>query len=171
MAASGTIVQRAYGLVVTALVAVSVLAACGDTNDEPAAGVPQSSPGTEDVAAELTAQRAIWKQAGVDTYEFTMSYYVFSGLYGDYRISVVDGETVSLVREDGSELDSRLSEELPGTIDALFDRLERSASADNFVAEYDSELGYPRSVLVDHMVNAVDDELEVRVTSLTPAAG
>ena len=99
-----------------------------------------------------------------------MSYYVFSGLYGDYRINVVDGETVSLVREDGTELDAMLAEELPGTVDELFDRLERSASADSFVAEYDSELGYPRSVLVDHMVNAVDDELEVRVTSLTPAA-
>jgi hypothetical protein len=128
-------------------------------------------PGTEEVAADLAAQRALWEQAGIDTYEFTMSYYVFSGLYGDYRISVVDGETVSLVREDGSELDSMLAEELPGTIDALFDHLERSASADNFVAEYDSELGYPRSVLVDHMVNAVDDELEVRITSLTPGAG
>ena len=126
--------------------------------------------GTEEVAAELTAQRAIWEQAGVDTYEFTMSYYVFSGLYGDYRINVVDGETVRLVREDGSELDEMLADELPSTIDELFNRLERSVTADSFVAEYDSELGYPRSVLVDHMVNAVDDELEVRVTSLTPAA-
>jgi hypothetical protein len=128
-------------------------------------------PGTEEVAADLAAQRAHWEQAGIDTYEFTMSYYVFSGLYGDYRINVVDGETVRLVREDGSELDAMLAEELPSTIDELFDRLERSVTADSFVAEFDSELGYPRSVLVDHMMNAVDDELEVRVTSLTPAAG
>ena len=128
-------------------------------------------PGTEEVAADLAAQRALWEQAGIDTYEFTMSYYVFSGLYGDYRINVVDGETVRLVREDGSELDAMLADELPSTIDELFDRLERTVTADSFVAEYDPELGYPRSVLVDHIVNAVDDELEVRVTSLTPAAG
>jgi hypothetical protein len=125
-------------------------------------------PGTEEVAAELAAQRATWEQAGVDSYEFTMGIEVFGPLYGAYRIVVVDDAPVSMVREDESE--APLPAELPGTIDAVFDLLERSVSADRFVATYDPDLGYPRSVTIDHILNAIDDELAVHVTSLTPSA-
>ena len=63
--------------------------------------------------------------------------------------------------------------DLPLTIDELFDELERQVSGDSFVATYDPQLGFPVSVEVDQMLNAVDDELEVRVADLVagvPAA-
>ena len=123
-------------------------------------------PGTEEVASELAAQRVTWEQAGVDSYEFTMRIEVFGPLYGDYRIVVVDDAPVSMVRED--ETQAPLPAELPGTIDAVFDLLARSVSADSFEATYDPDLGYPMSVTIDHILNAIDDELAVHVTSLRP---
>jgi hypothetical protein len=125
-------------------------------------------PGTEEVASELAAQRARWEQASVDSYEFTMRIEVFGPLYGDYRIVVVDDAPVSIVRDDESQ--APLPAELPGTIDEVFDLLERSVSADRYEATYDPELGYPMSVMIDHILNAIDDELAVHVTSLTPGA-
>jgi hypothetical protein len=125
-------------------------------------------PTTEDVAAELAAQRARWEQAGIGSYEFIMRIEVFGPLHGDYRIVVVDDEPVSMAREDESR--APLPTELPGTIDAVFDMLERSVSADSFQATYDPDLGYPMSVTIDHIRNAIDDEFAVHVTFLTPAA-
>lgn len=125
-------------------------------------------PGAEDVAAELAAQRAIWEQEGPDSYEFTLHIEVFGPLHGDYRVTVVNDAPTNVVREDDSG--ASLSGELPGTIDALFDMLEWSVAADSFVATYDTELGYPVVVSIDHYLNAVDDEFGVDVTSLTPTA-
>jgi Family of unknown function (DUF6174) len=126
-------------------------------------------PGTEEIAAELAAKRAMWEQAGVNSYEFTMRIDVFGPWYGEWRVVVVDDEPVSIMRTDESQPDA--TADFPGTIDSVFDILERSVTADSFIATYDADLGYPVSVVIDHYLNAVDDELAIHVTSLTPAAG
>jgi hypothetical protein len=123
-------------------------------------------PGTEEVAAELAAQRATWAQAGPPSYEFTMEIEVFGPWYGDYRVAVTNGEPVSIVREDESS--APLTPDLPATIDAVFDVLEGMVTADSFEATYDPAAGYPVTVTIDNILNAVDDEFAVRVTSLTP---
>ena len=128
--------------------------------------------GTEDAAAELAAQRALWERTGPATYEFAMSWHVFNDTYGDYRIAVVDGQPMAVLRGDGTHLDpARVEGELPRTIDELFDQLQREVAADSFIATYDPAWGYPTSVKVDEMLNAIDDELEVAVSSLTPGVG
>ena len=38
-----------------------------------------------------------------------MSWHVFNLTYGDYRIVVVDGEPVSILREDGTRFDGELA--------------------------------------------------------------
>jgi Family of unknown function (DUF6174) len=127
--------------------------------------------GTEAAATELAAQRSIWERVGPGSYEFSMSWYLFSDMYGDYRITVVDSDPVSIVRNDGTQFDpARIEGDLPRTIDELFDFLERDVSAESFVATYDPELGFPRSVMVDEMLNSVDDELEVRVDEFIAGA-
>jgi hypothetical protein len=125
--------------------------------------------GTEGAAAELAAQRATWERVGPASYEFSMSWHVFNDTAGDYRIAVVDRRPVAILRSDGTHFDpSRVAGNLPTTIDELFDAFEREVSGDSFVATYDPALGYPTSVEVDEMRDAVDDELGVAVHSLTP---
>ena len=122
-------------------------------------------------ATELAAQREVWERNGPASYEFAMTWHVFNDTYGDYRIAVVDGQAVSISRGDGMQFDpARVEGDLPRTIDELFEWLQREVSADSFVATYDPDLGYPSSVTVDEMLNAVDDELEVNIPSLTPGA-
>jgi hypothetical protein len=84
-------------------------------------------------------------------------------------VVVVDDEPASIARTDDSQ--PAATADFPGTIDSVFDVLERSVTADSFTATYDPNLGYPVSVVIDNYLNAVDDELAVFVTSLTPAAG
>jgi uncharacterized protein DUF6174 len=123
--------------------------------------------GTEAAAEELAAQRAIWEQRGPDSYEFSMTWHIFNATYGDYRVGVADGAAVSIVKDATTRLaPGQVAGDLPVTIDELFVELERHLSGDSFVATYDSELGYPLSVEVDEMLEAVDDELEVRVSNL-----
>ena len=123
--------------------------------------------GTDVAAAELAAQRRTWEERGPDSYEFAMTWHIFNNSYGDYRIGVDDGVAVSVVKDGTTRLDPRfLDGQLPLTVDELFDQLDRRVSADRFVATYDPELGFPVDVTVDEMVDATDDELEVRITDL-----
>jgi hypothetical protein len=125
--------------------------------------------GTVDGASALAAARARWEQAGPSSYEFVMTWQIFNDTHGDYRIAVADGMPLSIERSDGTRLDpARVEGDLPRTIDELFDALTREISADSFAATYDPRLGYPTSVTVDKMLDAVDDELTVRVSELTP---
>ena len=134
--------------------------------------------GTDAAAAQLAAQRAMWDERGPDSYEFSMTWHIFNSSYGDYRIGVAHGAAVSIVKDGATRLnpagvESSSDAGLPLTIDELFDELERQVSGDSFVASYDPQLGFPVSVEVDQMLNAVDDELEVRVADLVvgvPAA-
>ena len=96
-----------------------------------------------------------------------MTWHIFNDTYGDYRIGVTDGVAVSVLKDGATRLNPvGAGRDMPLTIDDLFDELERQVAGDRFVATYDPELGFPVSVEVDQMLNATDDELEVRVTDL-----
>jgi hypothetical protein len=118
----------------------------------------------EDWAATLADHRATWHAAGIDTYGFTMKYTTMF-LHGVYRISVVDGtpvRAVGIIRDE--KRDYLNVPELPKTIDAIFDQLDRELAGASFSAEFDDVLGYPNHVCVDRLDNAVDDELEFFVS-------
>jgi hypothetical protein len=120
--------------------------------------------GASKAAATLTAQRAAWEAARIDSYDFTLSYTTMF-LFGTYRISVVDGAPVSAQRIEASGLkDYLLVPELPKTIDAVFDQLEGQLAGDRFDIEFDDLLGYPTHVRIDLAEDAVDDETEFAIT-------
>jgi Family of unknown function (DUF6174) len=130
-------------------------------------------PSREELTATIAAQRAKWTAAGVGDYEFTLRWGIFTATAGDYRVTVVDGQSAGvtslnkpMVSPDGPPLDVS---DIPATIEEVFDRLEAELGADRIVACYDSQLGYPVDVLVDQIFNAVDDELTMAISELTIA--
>ncbi len=130
-------------------------------------------PTRDELVSTIAAQRAKWDAAGVRTYEFTLHWEVFNLSAGDYRVTLVDGQPGVLTRldqpvaaPDAGPID--LSE-IPTTMEEVFDRLESELSADRIVACYDASLGYPVDVRVDRILNAVDDELTMRISDLTIA--
>ena len=109
---------------------------------------------------ELSEAQARWAVAALNDYSFRLSIGCFCGYAGQYSIEVHDGEVVSIESIDepypGGSLDpARL------TVDDLFEVLSRAVDngADEILAEYDAELGYPRSINIDYYRDAVDDEI------------
>ncbi len=125
-------------------------------------------PGVDHVDAILAARQAQWRAAGITSYQFSLAWRENSDLAGDYRITVIDGEPVRIVRHDRIQFNpDRLHGRLPATIDAIFDELERNVTADVFTAEYDPRRGYPVDVHVDAISEAIDDELDIAIDDLT----
>jgi hypothetical protein len=160
--------KHSTAVTVVLLAATLLGVGCGDDADNgPAAdGRPPSS---NELTATLAEQRAKWEAAAIDSYEFTLSWLGFGNPdYGvDYRVTVVNGEPAGIGPIGGTELDPGWLTELPGSIDEVFDRLEREVGADRVDAHYDPDIGYPIAVHVDRMISRIDDELEIRIYDLT----
>jgi hypothetical protein len=86
----------------------------------------------------------------------------------EFRV-LVDGQPAGIRRIGASEPDVGSLDELPGSIDVVFDLVERQVGADRVDVHYDPDLGYPVSVVADRMINAVDDEFEMRISDFTVA--
>jgi hypothetical protein len=129
-------------------------------------------PGSDEAVATLADQRAKWEATGITTYEFTLFWGQLNLLYGDYRVTVVDGQPAGVLRMDPGELDPGWEAEVPGTIDQVFDFLQRwIGGADQVDAKYDPDYGYPVAVRIDRIENAIDDEFEMRISDLTVGTG
>jgi hypothetical protein len=101
-----------------------------------------------DPGGDLSAARAKWVAAGLDTYTFDIEFHdVVTADYSETLTVRVESGIIVSVSEDGTEY-------LPGdvevpTVDELFDALGSwQLSGREFDAIYDSELGYPAVVVV-----------------------
>ena len=129
-------------------------------------------PGNDEAVAALAEQRAKWEATGITNYEFTLFWGQLNLLYGDYRVTVVDGRPAGVLRMDPGELAPGWEAEVPGTIDEVFDVLQPwVGGADQVDASYDPDSGYPVAVRIDRIENAVDDEFEMRISDLTVGTG
>jgi len=110
--------------------------------------------------------RAQWDRAHVVTYEMTLNVSCFCAIVGPMVVSVRDGAVVSAHRvSDGAAVDIRY---VP-TVDDIFDRIRDALKAKhgNIVLEFNDSLGYPARASLDPIVNAVDDEVDYTISSLT----
>lgn len=110
----------------------------------------------------LESARARWEAAGVTSYSFVMQRFCFCGhdLHRPVRIDVGSEGVLSAVYvDDGEPLGIPLDE--VDTIESLFaeiqDALDRDAH--EVLAEYDAGLGYPKSVSIDFILEAIDEEM------------
>lgn len=139
------------GLTIGALV-LSTLAGCAD---EPPTSVAQGP-------------RATWADAGIDTYTITIERMCFCPDVGPYEVSVEDGEAVS-VTKDGEDvpLDDESLATWPLTVEDLFAEVDDAErTADDVTVSYDATLGFPRKIFIDHIENAIDDEMSYVVRDL-----
>ena len=121
-----------------------------------------SPPGTAE--SELAQARALWDDAGIDDYEWTFTRYCFCPPL-KVRVRVVDGiareRTVLEGPQEQTSFDFL-------TMEALYDEIEEEIEASEEVtARYDTENGRVRRVRFDRYLNAIDDELEYRISGFT----
>ncbi len=141
-----------------------LLAGCGTALPDSQA-VPERSASASVEGAAQQAQR-LWERTRPSAYEFTVDVMCFCPTYGRWRITV-DGQDVV----DAEPLDDQRGRrpELP-TIDEILDEAVRAETTPGPTVEarYDPRTGVPRSVSIDWIKNAVDDEIAWGVSDFAP---
>ena len=109
------------------------------------------------VQNELDDGRELWNATAPSHYRYVQDEWAFADSVGPVRIEVLDGEIVSAVIV---ETEKPAPESRALTIEDLFDMVqdEIDHEPDDLEVEYDDELGFPSSVDVDPIENAMDDE-------------
>ena len=126
---------------------------------------------------DLTAARSLWRRAALTDYEY--GYRKYCACHPDTppeTIVTVRGGTVVGVRH--RPVDS--PNEVPGkagslqyywTIDELFELIASATARGAAVrASYDVERGFPTEVHIDYDKNAIGDELDIVLTTVSPLA-
>jgi hypothetical protein len=105
----------------------------------------------------LDDAQARWDAEAPSHYRYVEDEWAFAPFDGPVRIEVQDGEIVYalIVESDQPAPESRAL-----TIEDLFDKVQDALDGrpDDIEIEYDGELGFPASVDVDPIENAMDDE-------------
>jgi hypothetical protein len=133
-------------------------------------GLPGSSNSAQD---ELDQNREVWESAGISnySYRFQRSCECLPEVTRPFVVSVQNGvitevrdfETGEVLDEDG------LGELRVSTVEGLFDVIQEAINdrADSISIEYDSELGYPSSINIDHDEQISDEETILTAQDLT----
>lgn len=126
-------------------------------------------------SADLAAARSAWRAAKLVDYEY--GYRKYCACHPDTPpetiVSVRDGKIVGVRHrpvDATNEVPAR-----PGslgyywTIDELFDLIDSAQRRGAQVrASYDSQRGFPTEIHIDYDKNAIGDELDVVLTTVTP---
>jgi hypothetical protein len=126
---------------------------------------------------ELAAGRDAWRAAKLASYEY--GYRKFCECHPDTPpetvVTVREGKVVGVRhRPVGLEMEVQAEArnlEFYWTMDGLFDLVDSALGRGATVrASYDSALGFPTEVYIDYDANFIGDELDVRLTAVTPLA-
>jgi hypothetical protein len=150
------------GGVVTALLALAALQGCallGSSRDD-------------EIQQELNRNRRQWQAQGLDDYRYEVRRGCFcpAEVVGPVVVEVRDGEVVQRIyAENGEPVGATyagLWTDVDGVFDVIQDAIDRDAA--RITAEYHPEMGYPRSIAIDYLAQAVDEEIAVTVGEVEP---
>ncbi len=117
----------------------------------------------------LQSNREKWDSQAVSHYRFKLSIGCFCPYQGimPLTIEVKDGQIVSLTDVNGQPVgeEFRANFEEAATVERLFAVVEEAASggADEIQVEYDAKYGFPSSISIDYIKEAMDDEISYHV--------
>ena len=160
------VVRRPRMLVAHAFAAGLLLSACSSSSVTDGGGGPQTDP--------LTAAQALWnaKKPAGDRYVMVQRVVCFCTLGNvSYRLTV-NGATITAVVNDRTDVP--LASSSWGTfktVAQLFDAVRAAQTKAGTLksVENDATLGFPRTVSLDPILNAIDDEVSYITTSITAA--
>jgi len=129
-----------------------------------------SGPGEEmDPVVRLAESRARWAANGASEYELALRRSCGECLpdaAAAVIVSVAAGRRAVSLAQNGQPLDPSFAALYPD-VDGLFDLIESALESGGTVeVEYDRDLGFPRSVSIDQVPGAVDDEFGYVVDAL-----
>jgi hypothetical protein len=127
-------------------------------------GIESRVEAEETSSAEVAAQRAVWEGAGVANYAITYRTVCFCPVVAEMVVVVRDGVLISASNGDEAVATDRFD---VYDVGRLFDLIEEEIArgADSVEVTFAAALGYPRTIAIDRLSMAVDDELFIEVTS------
>lgn len=134
--------------------------------------LPGASPDTRsDREREIALQAAKWASAGIDSYTFTITRSCFCPpeSSGPFEVTVESGITTSVLYE-GKPLAAGQIGNVPLTMEAAFAALLAGEEGATMEATWDPDLGFPVSVAVDPIPNAIDDEFSITIEDFAPTS-
>ncbi len=117
----------------------------------------------------LQSNREKWDSQAVSHYRFNLSIGCFCPYHEimPLTIEVKDGQVVSMTDVNGQTVreEFRANFEEAATIERLFAIVEEAASggADEVKVEYDAAYGFPSSISIDYIKEAMDDEISYHI--------
>ena len=130
-----------------------------------ALGLLSCSTGPTDQLSELDQARDRWAAQSITSYVLTLRRACFCA--GPFAVEIrVSGATI--IRIDvasGQPVPPDMEPyfpDIPGLFELILDEIERPAAA--VTVEYDPQRGYPTSINVDQIKNAIDDEYGYTIT-------
>ncbi len=123
--------------------------------------------------SQLAAGRDRWQKAGISHYRYNLTVGCFCAFSQrtPLTIEVANGVVQSMTYKDGTPVPADQVSLFTdySTIDALFRYTgEALRQADEIKVQYDPTYGFPSSVQIDFIKQAVDDELWLTVANFQP---
>jgi Zn-dependent M32 family carboxypeptidase len=121
--------------------------------------------------SEIEQNKEKWQDAGISHYRYHLFISCFCVFTQDMPliIEVQDGKLLSMEFQSGNPIDPSLLElfEKYATIDRVFTELEAglNGAADEVIAKYDPNYGFPTEVTIDVEKQATDDELYLTLSN------
>jgi hypothetical protein len=120
-------------------------------------------------SSEYEQNLELWQEQDINHYRFQLSILCFCPYAGQMplTIEVSDGQAISIETADGSEPGpNMLFYSQVATIDDLFDTLAKALDeADEVKVAYDPTYGFPQTIDIDNIKEAIDDEISYEVTN------
>ena len=135
-------------------------------------GVTEAVLGTELSMAAAETASSTWNAGGIDDYTYTLDVICFCTISGRFQVTVADGEVVEVTSADTGAVDLESPDNfMTYDVEGLFALVDDwgGQTADNMLAAFDPELGYPVEIRIDSITNAIDDELTFFVSDFEAA--
>jgi len=119
---------------------------------------------------ELDQNRQVWNNQKITHYRYELRVLCFcpTELTAPVKVEAKDGNTISLKYVASGE-DVKMTEfQNYDTMDKMFkviqDAIDRKAA--EITAKFDSKLGFPASIRIDNIEQAIDDEISFEITNV-----
>jgi len=132
--------------------------------------LPGASLSPRDAALRaLAGHQAQWLARGISSYTFSVARQCFCPSTDPVDVTVVGG-VVTTVTRAGQPVAPLDAQGIPKTVPELFAVVSAQPATAAMTVEWDTTFGFPTSIQVDPIANAVDDEFGIVVTNFRPAS-
>ncbi len=122
-----------------------------------------SGDSSDEVQLELNRAKTLWSASGIDSYSlrFRRSCFCLPSATLPVLIEVTDGELTSVSNEATGAIIDMAEWKNFLTVDEIFEEIQKAVNlgADSIHVEYSPEFGYPKTVSIDYIEAAADDEV------------